>query len=91
MTILEVPEPPLTLDRRFLSSLSQDRDVSGHSRFLGSLAATSELRAAEPNLACFGPTTPPRAGRLADASVDPTEARKRIVGSSQILAEPGGK
>jgi hypothetical protein len=25
---------------------------------------------------CFGPTTPTRAGRLADASVDPTEARK---------------
>jgi hypothetical protein len=24
---------------------------------------------------CFGPTTPTRAGRLADASVDPTEAR----------------
>jgi hypothetical protein len=26
-------------------------------------------------LARFGPTTPTRAGRLADASVDPTEAR----------------
>jgi hypothetical protein len=28
-------------------------------------------------LARFGPTTPTRAGRLADASVDPTEARNR--------------
>src|SRR5262245_61742987 len=55
MTILDVPEPPLTFDRRFLSSLSQDRDVSGISRFLGSLAATSELWAAEPKLARFGP------------------------------------
>jgi len=26
---------------------------------------------------CVGPTTPTRAGRLADASVDPTEARWR--------------
>jgi hypothetical protein len=26
-------------------------------------------------LARFGPTTPTRAGRLADASVDPTDAR----------------
>jgi hypothetical protein len=25
---------------------------------------------------CFGPTTPTRAGRFSDASVDPTEARK---------------
>src|SRR5262249_34146456 len=30
-------------------------------------------------LARFGPTTPTRAGRLADASVDPTEARKAAV------------
>jgi hypothetical protein len=35
-------------------------------------------------LARFGPTTPTRARRLADASVDPTEARKRggLAGSS---------
>jgi hypothetical protein len=26
-------------------------------------------------LTCFGPTTPTRAGRLVDASVDPTEVR----------------
>jgi hypothetical protein len=29
---------------------------------------------------CFGPTTPTRAGRLADASVDPTEARNDNLG-----------
>jgi hypothetical protein len=29
---------------------------------------------------CVGPTTPTRAGRLADASVDPTEARNDILG-----------
>jgi hypothetical protein len=28
-----------------------------------------------PKLTCFGPTTPARARRLADASVDPTAAR----------------
>jgi hypothetical protein len=75
MTILDVPELPLTLDRRFLSSLSQDRDVSGNSRFLGSLAPTSGLWAAEPKLARFGPTTPTRARRPSDASVDDTDAR----------------
>jgi hypothetical protein len=74
MTILDVPEVPLTLDRRFLSSLFQDRGVSGNDRFLGSLAPTSGLWAAEPKPARFGPTTPMRARRLADASVDPTEA-----------------
>jgi hypothetical protein len=58
--MLDMPEPPLALDRRFLSSLSQDRDVSGNSRFLGSLAPTSELWAAEPKLARVGPTTPTR-------------------------------
>jgi hypothetical protein len=31
-------------------------------------------------LARVGPTTPTRAGRLADASVDPTEARNDILG-----------
>jgi hypothetical protein len=31
-------------------------------------------------LARFGPTTPKLAGRLADASVDPTEARNNILG-----------
>jgi hypothetical protein len=30
-------------------------------------------------VARFGPTTPQRAGRLADASVDPTEARNAEV------------
>jgi hypothetical protein len=34
------------------------------------------LGAVESTLARFGPTTPTRARRLADASVDPTEARK---------------
>jgi hypothetical protein len=34
------------------------------------------LREAESKLARVGPTTPKRASRLADASVDPTEARK---------------
>jgi hypothetical protein len=32
----------------------------------------------EAHLARFGPTTPTRAGRLADASVDPTDARNAI-------------
>jgi len=31
-------------------------------------------------VARFGPTTPTRAGRLPDASVDPTEARNDILG-----------
>src|SRR5262249_8236423 len=31
-------------------------------------------------VACVGPTTPTRAGRLADASVDPTDARNDILG-----------
>jgi hypothetical protein len=43
----------------------------------------SRLWAVESKLARFGPTTPKRAGRLADASVDPTDARcaevKRVV------------
>ena len=34
----------------------------------------SGLWASESKLARFGPTTPTRAGRLADASVDPTDA-----------------
>jgi hypothetical protein len=32
------------------------------------------------NLARVGPTTPTRAGRLSDASVDPTDARNDILG-----------
>jgi hypothetical protein len=71
-----MPELPLTLECRFLSSLSQDRDVSGNSRFLGSLAPTSGLWAAEPKLARFGPTQPKHRARDLGASVDPTEARK---------------
>src|SRR5262249_36457949 len=37
-------------------------------------------RGARQILAHFSPTTPTRAGRLADASVDPTEARNDILG-----------
>jgi hypothetical protein len=36
-------------------------------------------------LACFGPTTPTRAGRLYDASVDPTEARNALFTPQPIL------
>src|SRR6516164_4937625 len=40
-------------------------------------------------LARFGPTTPTRAGRLADASVDPTEARKtKVADSSRASTNP---
>jgi hypothetical protein len=60
-----MPGLQLTLDRRFLSSLSQDRDVSGNSRFLGSLAPTSGLWAAEPKLARF----------VRQTAVDDTEER----------------
>jgi hypothetical protein len=35
-------------------------------------------------LARFGPTTPKRAGRLYDASVDPTEARKATIRSTAM-------
>jgi len=39
-------------------------------------ALVPRLCALEGILACFGPTTPERARRLVDASVDQTEARK---------------
>jgi hypothetical protein len=45
-----------------------------------------ERRQAE-DLARFGPTTPKRAGRLADASVDHTEARKGEVGTTPVRSE----
>jgi hypothetical protein len=38
---------------------------------------------------CFGPTTPTRAGRLADASVDPTEARDALA-LETLLRRPEG-
>ena len=44
---------------------------------LGRITLVLAQRHSGSNLARFGPTTPTRAGRLADASVDPTEARKR--------------
>ena len=52
-----MPELPLTVERRLTSSLSQDRDVSGHSRCPGSLAPVSGLWAAESRPARVGPTT----------------------------------
>src|SRR5262249_40849753 len=38
---------------------------------------------------CVGPTTPTRAGRLFDASVDPTEARNALVISQPIGVDGG--
>ena len=43
------------------------------------------IRPTTPNLARFGPTTPKRARRPSDASVDPTEARNVLV-----LSQPDG-
>jgi hypothetical protein len=39
------------------------------------MAVSLRLAVAHQDLARFGPTTPTRARRLADASVDPTDAR----------------
>ena len=74
------PEPPFLVERRSSPSLPRDRDGTRESRSPGSLAPTSGLWATESRLARFGPTTPTRAGRLADASVDHTEARNNILG-----------
>jgi hypothetical protein len=43
---------------------------------LSSLSANIIVRWIAQELALAGPTTPTRARRLADASVDPTDARK---------------
>src|SRR5262249_6006794 len=74
-----IPELPLTVKRRFSSSLSRDRDGARKSRSPGSLAPTSGLWAAESRLARVGPTAPTRATRTVDASVDPTDGRNAWV------------
>jgi hypothetical protein len=73
------PEQPLLAERQSASSLSRDRDETQESRSPGSFAPTPGWWAAEFRLARFGPPTPTRAGRLFDASVDPTEARNTPV------------
>jgi hypothetical protein len=45
--------------------------------------ASIEHRLGRPDLARIGPTTPTRTGRLADASVDPTEARSLLLFGSR--------
>ena len=42
------------------------------------LSKTGLIIRTECRIARFGPTTPTRAGRLADASVDPTDARNDV-------------
>src|SRR6516165_3722589 len=67
--------------------------------FSAEAKAPRRARSFDMVLVCFGPTTPTRAGRLADASVDPTDARNDILGcvgrsdrSAQIIVTwPGSR
>jgi hypothetical protein len=56
--------------------------------YLASWSNTSP-RDGERCTARFGPTTPTRAGRLADASVDPTDARNKFIetGATVVIGE----
>jgi hypothetical protein len=70
-----MPEPRVIARHGFRSAcLPEAGDESGNRVFVDSFAPKCGL-GAEATLARVGPTTPTRAGRLADASVDPTEAR----------------
>ena len=74
------PKPTPIAELYFLSACSAEaRDGSGNRAFVDSLAPMRGLGAEESTLARFGPTTPTRARRLADASVDPTDARNATV------------
>jgi hypothetical protein len=76
-----IPELPLTVKRRFSSSLLRDRDGARKSRSPGSLAPTSGLWTAESRLARVGPTTPKRATTSLAASVDHTDQAAWSLGS----------
>jgi len=60
--------------------LSEARVESGNREGAAPVAPFGGTGAAEATLARVGPTTPTRAGRLADASVDPSEARNSDTG-----------
>ena len=82
---LLAPKLTLIAECCFLSvSPPKARDGSGNRGLVDSLAPKCGLGAVESSLVRVGPTTPTRAGTLADASVDPTEARKAEAASSLL-------
>jgi hypothetical protein len=83
---LLAPKLTLIADCCFLSvSPPKARDGSGDRGRVDSLAPKCGLAAVESSLVRVGPTAPTRAGRLADASVDQTEARYKRLPEPQPL------
>ena len=75
------PSPCWTNTGAMTEWLGTARGVTprGRPRVSGKRAGEqSRIRLSSDNSARVGPTTPTRAGRLADASVDPTDARKAL-------------